>query len=90
MSYSAKLMVAKLATPTATHDQIDMMAKSYGGKAMWRRSLFKNGGIKTRRAYFISWLDRRLVIEKKAIAYNAERAAFIGPRTTRDANGHPF
>jgi hypothetical protein len=86
MTYLANLENAATIPATATHAELDELHISL--------CLIPHRGrrekLADRRAFYAIRIARKIAIELEQIAIRAERAAFIGPRTTQDANGHPF
>lgn len=76
----SKLALARV----ATHSQLDELTEP----AFHRRSLYRSIG--ERRGAVVRFFEAQIRNHHSAVAYHAERAKFIGPRTIQDANGHPF
>lgn len=76
-----------LQVPTASHARIDEIYKSIFNI---RFATKRRNVLVSRRAELISTLQRRIASQARALHYQARKAAFIGPLTIQQRNGHPF
>lgn len=86
MAYLDNLRALAARIPTASHDELDAIhAQLSNIKGRGRRPKLAD-----RRTALANMVARKIANTEKLVAENAARDAFIGPRTLREQNGHPF
>ena len=89
MTYLSRLEATAKIIPTASHAKLDEICAENHGRISLRGPA-KRDLLVNRREMLLRTVTKRIEQHHANVAYQAERDAFIGPRTIRDQNGHPY